>query len=100
MAKSVFLLHPRQSFREDLAWAGQEMADMSEKSLEELCNLLPPQVTPVSRRGGDSETIGWFAGNICAAQVYLRGFWGQGGMEPEYKGHNNSLGAILGGCKL
>jgi len=22
-------------------------------------------------------------------------FWGQGGMEPEYKGHNNSLGAIL-----
>jgi len=57
--------------------------------------LLPPQVTPVSRRGGDSETIGWFTGNTCAAQVYLRGFWGQGGMEPEYKGHNNSLGAIL-----
>ncbi|MCE5176622.1 MAG: hypothetical protein ABFD23_00785 [Caldisericales bacterium] len=59
MAKSVFLLHPRQSFREDLAWAGREMANMSEKSLEELCNLLPPQVTPVSKRGDDSETIGW-----------------------------------------
>ena len=58
MAKSVFLLHPRQSFREDLAWVGPEIAGMSEKSLEKLCTGLPPQVTPVSEKDS-SDIVGW-----------------------------------------
>lgn len=58
MAKSMFLVHPRQSFQEDLQWIDKNVSKIDEENLESFCSAQPPMLTSVENEI-QKELIGW-----------------------------------------
>lgn len=58
LAKSMFLVHPRQSFQQDLQWIDDKVKHIEEENLEAFCNQMPPLLTNVDQET-KNELIGW-----------------------------------------
>lgn len=52
-SKAIFLIHARESLKDDYTGLGLDVANIDEAILESFCLALPPSLIPLNQVGGD-----------------------------------------------